>query len=41
MHDSGYKTTTVEALPDIITKLSEKGYKFDVLTAKSYYVHYE
>ncbi|MDF2725568.1 MAG: hypothetical protein K0Q59_5245 [Paenibacillus sp.] len=35
MHDANVKTTTVEALPDIIVKLSELGYRFDVLRKDS------
>ncbi|SHI68285.1 Peptidoglycan/xylan/chitin deacetylase, PgdA/CDA1 family [Geosporobacter subterraneus DSM 17957] len=39
-HDNAPKTTTVEALPEIIEALLEKGYKFEVLSETSYYVHH-
>lgn len=39
-HDSAPKTTTVEALPEIIEALKDKGYKFEVLSESSYYVHH-
>ncbi len=39
-HDNAPKTTTVEALPEIIEALKEKGYKFEVLSKDSYYVHH-
>ncbi|WP_083273665.1 polysaccharide deacetylase family protein [Geosporobacter ferrireducens] len=39
-HDNAPKTTTVEALPEIIDALKEKGYKFEVLSESSYYVHH-
>lgn len=35
MHDANGKVTTVEALPDIIRKLKEQGYRFDVLRKDS------
>jgi peptidoglycan/xylan/chitin deacetylase (PgdA/CDA1 family) len=34
-HDSKPKTTTVEALPEIISKLKKEGYKFKILTEDS------
>lgn len=40
MHDSDIKTTTVEALPDIIMKLTEQGYRFDVLRKDSVSVRF-
>lgn len=36
MHDLNPKTTTPEALPEIIKGLKEKGYDFDVLTKDSF-----
>ncbi|MFS0554327.1 exo-beta-N-acetylmuramidase NamZ domain-containing protein [Brevibacillus sp. 179-C9.3 HS] len=33
MHDSSTKSPTAEALPEIITHLKEKGYRFDVIHA--------
>lgn len=39
-HDNAPKTTTVEALPEIIEALMGKGYKFEVLSETSYYVHH-
>ncbi|SDY41076.1 Polysaccharide deacetylase [Tindallia californiensis] len=39
-HDSGAKSTTVEALPTIIRRLDNLGYRFDVLTPDSFYVHF-
>lgn len=36
MHDSASKTTTVEALPDMIVALREMGYRFEALTPDSY-----
>ena len=35
MHDSYYRTTTVAALPQIITTLKERGYSFDKLTPQT------
>ena len=35
-HDSAAKTTTVEALPQIIEYYQSEGYTFDVLTADSF-----
>lgn len=35
MHDAAPKTTTVEALPDIIKGLKEQGFKFDRLTEET------
>lgn len=39
-HDNAPKTTTVQALPEIIESLQSKGYSFEVLSKDSYYVHY-
>ncbi len=39
-HDSGSKTTTVQALPTIIRNLKARGYSFDVLSPDSFYVHF-
>ncbi|CAM2790861.1 polysaccharide deacetylase family protein [Hathewaya histolytica] len=36
MHDSGGKTTTVEALPEIIKSLKERGYKFKTLSPSEF-----
>jgi peptidoglycan/xylan/chitin deacetylase (PgdA/CDA1 family) len=36
MHDMDLKTTTVEALPAIITHLKSQGYRFDVLSKSSF-----
>lgn len=40
MHDSAPKTTTVEALPEIIEGLIQQGYKFDTLDKNSYAPHF-
>lgn len=40
-HDSWPKTTTVEALPEIIDYLIEKEYTFESLTKDSHYIHFE
>lgn len=39
-HDSSPKTTTVEALPEIIKTLKARGYQFETLTPDSFYVHF-
>jgi peptidoglycan-N-acetylglucosamine deacetylase len=39
-HDSTPKTTTVEALPEIIAALKSRGYVFKTLTPDSFYVHF-
>lgn len=39
-HDSPLKTSTVEALPEIIEALKKKGYDFHGLTEDSYRVHF-
>lgn len=39
MHDNGAKTTTVEALPDIIEGLDAMGFRFAPLTAEVYGFH--
>jgi len=36
MHDLDQKTTTVQALPEIIVALKNRGYKFDVLSNNTY-----
>lgn len=40
MHDSAPKTTTVEALPEIIEGLVKQGFKFDSLNEDSYAPHF-
>lgn len=40
MHDAVAKTTTVDALPDIIRAYREAGYRFDVLSTDSYVWHH-
>ena len=40
MHDAAPKTTTVEALPEIIRGLESMGFKFDVLTKDTPGVHF-
>ncbi len=39
-HDSTPKTSTVEALPEIIQSLKEQGYTFKSLSPDSFYVHF-
>ncbi|SMP38091.1 polysaccharide deacetylase family protein [Anoxynatronum buryatiense] len=39
-HDSSPKTTTVEALPQIIAHLKSRGYTFKKLTSDSFYVKF-
>ncbi len=39
-HDTSTKHTTVEALPEIIENLKDKGYSFDVLTKDSFCVQF-
>lgn len=39
-HDSAPKTTTVEALPEIIQGLKDRGYTFKSLSPDSFYVHF-
>lgn len=39
-HDSTPKTSTVEALPEIIQSLKAMGYTFKTLSPESYYVHF-
>lgn len=41
MHDTAAKSTTVEALPDILDGLKKQGYKFEVLTEETYGYHYK
>ena len=40
MHDAYSKTTTPQALPEIITAYKKAGYRFDVLSADSYCYHH-
>ena len=40
MHDAAAKTTTVEALPQIIEAYRDAGYRFDVLSLTSYTYHH-
>lgn len=40
MHDAAAKTTTVEALPEIIEGLVKQGFKFDSLNEDSYAPHF-
>lgn len=40
MHDSQAKTTTVEALPDILTYFESRGFTFEVLTPETPVVHH-
>lgn len=40
MHDTEAKSTTVDALPEIIEYYKSEGYTFDVLTADSYGYHF-
>ena len=40
MHDAVAKTTTVDALPDIIRAYRDAGYRFDVLSTESYVWHH-
>lgn len=40
MHDAQGKTTTVEALPEVIRGLREMGFRFDVLHKDSLAVHF-
>ena len=39
MHDTSAKTTTVDALPSIISGLYDQGYRFEPLTAATYGYH--
>ena len=41
MHDTAAKGTTVKALPGILDGLKKQGYKFEVLTEKTYGYHYK
>jgi peptidoglycan/xylan/chitin deacetylase (PgdA/CDA1 family) len=41
MHDTAAKGTTVKALPGIIEGLKKQGYKFEVLTEKTYGYHFK
>ena len=40
MHDSQAKTTTVEALPEILTYFESRGFTFEVLTPETPVVHH-
>ena len=40
MHDSSAKTTTVQALPEIIEGLMAMGYRFEALTPDTYGYHH-
>jgi peptidoglycan/xylan/chitin deacetylase (PgdA/CDA1 family) len=40
MHDNTQKETTMEALPEIIKKLKDKGYSFEILAKDSYTAHF-
>lgn len=40
MHDTGAKTTTVDALPEIICHLRGQGYRFEALTTESTVFHH-
>lgn len=40
MHDAAAKTTTVEALPEIINGLIQQGFKFESLNKDSYAPHF-
>ncbi|MGN0451798.1 MAG: polysaccharide deacetylase family protein [Acutalibacteraceae bacterium] len=41
MHDSSVKTTTVQALPEIIDGLTAMGYRFEALTPETYGYHHQ
>ena len=41
MHDSSVKTTTVQALPEIIEGLMKMGYSFEALTPETYGYHHQ
>ena len=41
MHDASAKTTTVQALPEIIEGLANLGYRFEALTPESYGYHHQ
>ncbi len=41
LHDAEAKTSTVEALPDIVAAYREAGYRFDVLSADSFVWHHK
>lgn len=40
MHDFRFRQTTVQALPEIIQFLKEKGYQFDILSNNSFTYHF-
>ncbi len=41
MHDAAAKTTTVQALPEIIEGLTNMGYRFEALTPEAYGYHHK
>ena len=41
MHDAAAKTTTVQALPEIIEGLANMGFRFEALTPESYGYHHQ
>ena len=41
MHDASAKTTTVQALPEIIEGLTNMGYRFEALTPEAYGYHHQ
>ena len=41
MHDASAKTTTVQALPEIIEGLANMGYRFEALTPEAYGYHHQ
>ena len=41
MHDAAAKTTTVQALPEIIEGLTNMGYRFEALTPEAYGYHHQ
>lgn len=40
-HDTAIKTTTVEALPEILTELKSMGFRFEALNKNSYAPHFQ
>ena len=41
MHDAAAKTTTVQALPEIIEGLTKMGYRFEAITPETYGYHHK
>ena len=41
MHDAAAKTTTVQALPEIIEGLTKMGFRFEALTPETYGYHHQ